>query len=332
QKVKQSKRASCHVTKSIIKPSLVILMGNRPSNSVNDESGATRQNAYARFLPNTQPTRSDTVYRIVGTRLNGNLKYPLPSNLEEEKHWLQDPHYFIRHMWQSNYSAPIEDKLREGNAKILNICCDYGTWALEMASDYPNSHFIGVDVTPTFPSAVTKPNVRFLQCNVLDGLPFDSNTFDFVLVRLFGNTFTERDWEDKIINEIVRLTKPGGWVELTQVDSKYYNCGPNCERWNDALLNHLRLKNINGSIGESFGRLLTSTGQMSRIRHEVVIGPVGSWGHRAGELGASYARQLSGKVKPWVISYLDITEEEYNEMMIKAEQEFNIHRTYSSTH
>ncbi|CAG8698053.1 5856_t:CDS:2, partial [Racocetra fulgida] len=148
--------------------------------------------------------------------------------------------------------------------------CDYGTWALEMASDYPNSHFIGVDVTPIFPSAVTKPNVRFLQCNVLDGLPFDSNTFDFVLVRLFGNTFTERDWEDKIINEIVRLTKPGG--------------------------------------------------------------PVGSWGHRAGELGASYARQLSGKVKPWVISYLDITEEEYNEMMIKAEQEFNIHRTYASTH
>ncbi|CAG8581453.1 12785_t:CDS:2 [Cetraspora pellucida] len=299
-------------------------MGNRPSNSVNDESGAARQNTYVCFLPSTQPTRSDTVYRMVGTSLNGNLKYPLPSNLEEEKHWLQDPHYFIRHMWQSNYSAPIEDKLRDGNAKILNICCNYGAWTLEMASDYPNSHFIGVDVAPMFPSVVTKSNVRFLQSNVLDGLPFDSNTFDFVLVRLYGTTFTERDWEDKIVNEIVRLTKPDGWVELTQIDSKYYNCGPNFERWNDAY--------INGSICESFGRLLTSTGQISRIQHEVVISPIGSWGRRAGELGVSYTRQLSGKVKPWIISYLDITEEEYNEMMIKAEQEFNIHRTYASTH
>ncbi|CAG8556003.1 25639_t:CDS:2 [Dentiscutata erythropus] len=307
-------------------------MGNRPSNSVDDESGATHQRNCIRFLPSTQPTRSDTKYRIFGKSLNGNLKYPLPSNIEEEKHWLQDPHYLIRHMWQSNYSAPIEDKLREGNAKILNICCDYGTWTLEMASDYPNSHFTGVDVAPIFPSGVTRPNVRFLQSNVLDGLPFESNSFDFVLVRLFGNNFTEKDWEDKIIHEIVRLTKPGGWVELTQPDSKYYNCGPNGERWNDALLNHLRLKNINGSICEDFGILLTSTGQISRIQHEVVIGPVGSWGNRVGELGASYARQLSGKFKPWIISYLDITEEEYNEIMIKAEQEFNIHRTYMSTH
>ncbi|KAF0381790.1 S-adenosyl-L-methionine-dependent methyltransferase [Gigaspora margarita] len=93
--------------------------------------------------------------------------------------------------------------------------------------------------------------------NILEGLPFASNSFDFVLVQLFGTTFfTKNDWKDKIIHEIARLAKPG-------------------------VLNHLQLKDINGSICENFG-----LGQISQIKYEVVIGPIGSWGRRAGELGS----------------------------------------------
>lgn len=96
---------------------------------------------------------------------------------------------------------------------MLDIGCGSGRWILEMAADYPNSTFIGLDAADVFPKEDLPPNCSFMMADVLNGLPFEDETFAFVFQRFLVYAFTPKDWETDI-KELIRVTKPGGWVEL----------------------------------------------------------------------------------------------------------------------
>ena len=51
-----------------------------------------------------------------------------------------------------------------------------------MATEYPRSKFTGIDVAPSYPIHIKPHNVEFLQANILNGLPYADNTFDFVFM------------------------------------------------------------------------------------------------------------------------------------------------------
>src|SRR5207245_527801 len=58
-------------------------------------------------------------------------------------------------------------------------------------------------------------NAGFIECNILNGgLPFPSNTFDFVHQLLLYAAFTERQWSQ----EIIRVLKPSGYAEFMESD------------------------------------------------------------------------------------------------------------------
>nr|CAG8464974.1 5170_t:CDS:2 [Entrophospora candida] len=231
-------------------------------------------------------------FRTMMSNPSANKKYPLPMSKEEELNWINDQHYFLRHMWQGNFSAPISDLLTMGGAKVLYVGFESEKWLLDTSKEYPNTKFVGI-ITKDFYSltddnsdceAFSLTNATFYNMNLLDGLPFSDNEFDLVFVRMYDNPFTEQEWEQNIIKEVVRLTKRGGWLELMPTDNR------------------------------------------------IMIRPVGSWGREFGELGVAYFKGLSAKLKSEVIGHLDMTEEEYNVMMTKMEEEFNSLKTYSFSH
>src|SRR4051794_32559435 len=141
-----------------------------------------------------------------------------------------------------------------------------------MANDYPKNTFTGVDVAPVFP-ARHADNVKFYRYDLLEGLPFQDNTFDFVFARLVGDSFSEKEWEEKVLQELIRLTKPGCWLEIMQTDSKFSRCGRNLERWNNAVVESV---NMNGSICEKFESWLLNESRISNIQHEVAVVPFGA--------------------------------------------------------
>ncbi|CAG8635517.1 11393_t:CDS:2, partial [Acaulospora colombiana] len=82
------------------------------------------------------------------------------------------------------------------------------------------------------------------------GLPFKSNTFDFVHLQNAAFNFTEEQWKHKVIPELVRVTKVGGWIEL-------------CE------LGHVM--GLNLEIASYLGNILEShcAGQLTDFHHKV---------------------------------------------------------------
>jgi len=297
----------------------------RNVNSVRDEYNGRRRPACLGQDPQTTPTSYGRKFIIVGK--SSEMKYPLPANAEEKKMWLEDPHYLIRHMWQSNFSSPVEEILKKGGVTILDIGCGSGTWSLEMAKNYPKSFFIGVDIAPIFPTHNEK-NLKFTLGNILEGLPFEDNTFDLVFARLVGDSFSPKEWEETVLRELLRLTKSGSWLEIMQTDPEFSRCGRNLEKMNQALL----AINMNSSICEKFEDWLFTNNQVSSINHEIALSPIGTWAGKTGEFGVSYIRHLSFKMKQQIMFHLNITEEEYNNMIEMAELEYNQFTTFRTSH
>lgn len=109
-------------------------------------------------------------------------KYMLPSNDEEEADRLNSQHYLLRNTLHGNHTAPVEDLLEDG-IKVLDVGCGPGQWTLDMASDYPQSTFVGVDMVDVFPTNDLPQNCSFVKGNTLERLPFDDNSFDYVFQR-----------------------------------------------------------------------------------------------------------------------------------------------------
>ena len=87
-----------------------------------------------------------------------------------------------------------------------------------MAEEYPNSQFVGIDQSPVVLKDKQPDNVEFITHNVLLGLPFEDNSFDYVFSRLLGAAYKKSQWKEIAIPEYTRVTKPTGWVELVECD------------------------------------------------------------------------------------------------------------------
>ncbi|RUS24898.1 hypothetical protein BC938DRAFT_472931 [Jimgerdemannia flammicorona] len=97
-----------------------------------------------------------------------------------------------------NILSSAEHCLQEG-ALILDVGCGPGTWVLfdgidmvihgladafyalqDVATEYPEIEFVGLDVNSIFPETIKPPNATFIRANILSGLPFEDDTFDLV--------------------------------------------------------------------------------------------------------------------------------------------------------
>ncbi|CAG8553038.1 16103_t:CDS:2, partial [Dentiscutata erythropus] len=192
--------------------------------------------------------------------------YVLPND-EEESDRLHLQHFLIRYIWQSNFSAPIEHILSKSRSKILDVGCGAASWSFDMATTYPSTDIVGIDISPHQPTHIKPSNFKFIKANVLERLPFDDNTFDFIFQRFMVSAIPEQKWPD-VINELVRVLKPGGYLELCEF-SRMLDVGPAEKRLWYTMAKALEKKGVDWDTYEKLEGYAQNQGQLENIKKEV---------------------------------------------------------------
>ncbi|CAJ0830617.1 96_t:CDS:2 [Entrophospora sp. SA101] len=215
-------------------------MGNGNSTDVGDN-----YNLISTIRRNSKKPYTQQEFLFVDGRRFHNendASYVLPND-DKEVDRLQMQHYLMKHVWGSNFSSPIETKLKQHGSRVLDVGCGTGIVSLDMAHTFLNCEFIGIDISPIYPSEIKPSNVKFQKVNVIQGLPFPDNHFDFVYQRFLVMSLTPSQIEI-LINELLRVLKPGGWLEIMEAGIGTLNQGPAQKLLMDAVKKLVNSNNL----------------------------------------------------------------------------------------
>ncbi|CAG8549006.1 12455_t:CDS:2 [Acaulospora colombiana] len=197
-----------------------------------------------------------------------------------------------------------------------------------MANEFPKSHFTGIDLSPISPREQKPENAYFLKHNLLDGLPYNDNTFDFVHVRYLISAFSEKEWR-MIIREFVRVTKVDGIIEIIEDEIEPRNDGPISRLLFSALLSDLRSRDIDVTAYGHMIDMLKATQQLKEIKSEEMLVPFGKWAGRIGTLSAENTGQIFLTFRNKFSSSLGLEREEYDKLVEAWYEELNEYKPHN---
>ncbi|RIA99729.1 S-adenosyl-L-methionine-dependent methyltransferase [Glomus cerebriforme] len=232
--------------------------------------------------------------------------------------------YIIKYLFQSNFSAPVKEKLTQGG-KVLDVACGPGTWLLELASNYKESKFFGLDIKPVFPQEIKPSNLEFIKADMFDGLPFHDNEFDFTHIESVVYILTRNQW-DFVFSELIRVTKPGGYIEITDLYLKINDKSLTFYKLYEGLYKSCLRRNVDINLIynlDSILKLHQNIEPIRRIEKNFIFGPNGE------EAGLIYQEVatlfLSTKMAIKDLSAeIGISEEEYKNMVRNLKEELKL--------
>ncbi len=204
----------------------------------------------------------------------------LPRN-QTEIDRLDVQHYALREAVRGNYMAPVRNPVT-----VLDVGSGTGQWAYDLCAEFPDAEVVGLDLVPG--KAHVRPgNYRFVKANVLHGLPFADDSFDFVHQRLMVTALPLTTWP-AVVADLLRVTRPGGWIELVEGGDEMEPRGPATARLFElaAQLAASYGLDTSRSVCDLLDEHLRDAGAEVVERHSAPL-PIGEWGGRVGSLMAS---------------------------------------------
>ncbi|WP_236038860.1 class I SAM-dependent methyltransferase [Ktedonobacter robiniae] len=236
-------------------------------------------------------------------------------------------HYLLRAILKGNALAPLHNP-----TSILDIGCATGRWCQEMAATYPYANIVGFDqVSPlALPRSLAFPeNCRFVQGNVLEEFPFAPHSFDYVHQRLLVFALPVERWLSEA-RELVKVTRPGGWVEVTEVDIAFEQMGPASAQLAAWIAEASRRQGIDPSMARRTHTLLEAAG-FTNIVYRQVPNPIGKWGGHIGTMAATGVQAINKAMRPQVLSQLSISPAHYDQALAASLEEYDSYKSYSYT-
>ncbi|KAG9292655.1 hypothetical protein G9A89_007027 [Geosiphon pyriformis] len=254
------------------------------------------------------------------------LKYfgPIDSNELER---LSLVHRVFEKSWRGNFSAPVEDILRSGGAYVLDVGCGPAAWMLAMAREYFAATFIGIDIITISLQELKPENVGFLPFDITHGIPFPNDTFDYTFQRFILMSFAENFWITEI-GEIVRVTKPEGWIELMEIDVEFYNIGPIMKRFRDATQTLSKSKGLNGTVTPKLVQLMRESPNLIDFTVNEAKTYFGSWAGKQGKDALKILEDSWRGLASVLSTVMNIDEKEYDQMISDLGNEANKYKSY----
>ncbi|HKT39917.1 MAG TPA: methyltransferase domain-containing protein [Ktedonobacterales bacterium] len=262
----------------------------------------------------------DTPFRVVGgRRRKAGIPYIVPWDIEEHNR-LDFQHFMLRYALHGNYAAPIGTP-----QSILDVGSGTGRWAIEMANLFAHASVVGFDISPPPVDLLGEKgmemrprNYQFVLGNLLEGLPFPDNSFDYVHMRALVTAIPHNRWQG-VIDDLALVTRPGGWVESLEV-TFLEGGGPAVNQlmvWLDATL---ALRNVVFMDGAEVGTVMRSSGLANvTVRRQAM--PCGDSGGRAGKMLATDWFTVLRGIGGMTVAQGVTTAEEFDHTMEQAQRE-----------
>ncbi|ORY96684.1 S-adenosyl-L-methionine-dependent methyltransferase [Syncephalastrum racemosum] len=282
----------------------------------------------------TSSSSSSTTTLVAGRRYQ-NQTYLLPCD-DEEIDRLHLLHFMVRFAIQGNYLAPVSDTLRKGG-QVLDVGCGPGSWTMEIAGEYPKSKVVGVDVSPMFPRDIKPVNCTFHQCDVFDGSldQFPDESFDYIFMRFFGMAIAADQW-DTLLVRLLRLLKPGGYIELVEADTEMHRPGPKTREYNLRLIQAMEGRHLDPYSGRTLKDRLTNLG-LKNVTTTFISCPGGQWAGKLGLLTLQSWQAYHRALAPQICALASEKQEDMNldmyfEGLQTCWQEANEYKTFENLH
>src|SRR5438105_1463399 len=111
---------------------------------------------------------------------------------------------------------------------IVDLACGPGGWVLDVAFDYPGIEVMGVDISETMIRYARAQadvqglnNASFRVMDITKPLDLPDNFYDLVNARFLG--FLPKAAWPKLVQDCLRITRPGGIIRLTESEWGFTN-------------------------------------------------------------------------------------------------------------
>lgn len=143
---------------------------------------------------------------------------------------------------------------------ILDVACGPGGWVCDVAFANPDIQVTGIDISNKMieyarASAWSQKleNASFRTMDVLKPLDFPDNSFDLVNARFLVALMPKTAWP-KLLEECVRITRPGGMIRLTEFDEPATTNSAAFAHWMELTFRAIKLAGLCMSPdGHNFG-------------------------------------------------------------------------------
>src|SRR5215469_10995906 len=233
-------------------------------------------------------------------------------------------HYALREALGANYLAPVSSA-----ASVLDVGSGTGQWGFEVCGQFPEAMVVGLDLAAGKPGP--PPGYRLVRSDLLAGLPFKDGRFDFVHQRLLFLAVPESSWSG-VVADLVRVTRPGGWVELVEPPVfGLEGAGPAIQRLQALAVAAVAARGLDtkSTVFESVDRYLREAGMVEVRRREVSL-PIGEWGGNVGSLMATDFRVAFTRVCEVLQGRGAVTAREAHELLQGVQEEYEERRVTSA--
>ncbi|KAJ1529121.1 hypothetical protein HK096_009157, partial [Nowakowskiella sp. JEL0078] len=299
----------------------VLTESNENTENVQLETMKVKESA-AEFWQPQQDQRSDNLrsfHNIVES------PYTLPADLEERDR-LEAQHIVTTNSFGGHFRMPIKEILSTKGSKILDVGCGPGSWTRDVAKEYPLCDVHCVDMVKTlYPEVEKLPNTYFVLANIMDGLPFPDNHFDAVFQRYLILAIPKDKW-DFLISELVRVTKPGGYVECLEVNSKFEQLGPIGDKLWDGVAKAFILRGLDLDIYWNLPEKFKRAGLEFESETPASL-PIG-WSGVAGNIHLKNVKMLIEALKPFLLGVFEMNDEDFSAMNDEAVEEYPKYKSF----
>ncbi|KAI9318953.1 S-adenosyl-L-methionine-dependent methyltransferase [Dichotomocladium elegans] len=218
-------------------------------------------------IPDPLPPRRKSITEFFTKR---NTKVQLDDVREYDR--LQRQHYLLKSARKANAWAPVDFSQP---LTILDVGTGNGIWALEMAQREVHCNVIGLDVRVPLDHAIRPKNLRYVQADLHQQWPLESDSVDFIFQRNVSPEIQRNQWVS-LYQEMMRVLKPGGLIEILEPDPTPHNPGPVQQAFEAFLHTKWDKANLSFDFAASIEDWLHETG-FQLIETKTLDIPIGEW-------------------------------------------------------